>query len=651
MAMVAFKISSRSGMQNKVELQTEHGSAETGAAFEDTEILANLLSLSSEAMLAWRLDGAIRFWNAGAERLYGFARDEVIGRTSHPLLQTKFPIELAELRSRLRDERSWSGELRHVCKDGHEVIVDSRMQLIGDDTVLEVNRDITARKQSEITGRQSEARLAEELARSQLLHSISVELILEQSVETLYQKIVDAASIVMRSQCASMQMLYPDRGRAGELHLLAHLGFSPEAAKFWEWIGVESHSSCAAAMRTRQRVIVSDVERHDDLVGTDDLAMFRETGIRATQTTPLLSRDGLLMGMISTHWSEPHQPSERELRQLDILARQAADLIERNRNADALQDSEERSRVLASIVESSDDAIVSKNLDGIIQSWNKGAERVFGYTAEEAIGQAITIVIPQDRLDEERMILTRVRRGERIDHFETIRQRKDGSFIEISLTVSPVKNVAGKIIGASKIARDVTEQKRIREQVAILAREAEHRSRNMLATVQATVNLSQSDTAEGLKHAIGGRIQAIANVHSLFSESRWIGAELSAIATRELASYLSDNEACVRIDGPPVLLKPDVAQAIAVIVHELGTNAAKYGALSAPGGQVELKWSHSADGLVILRWTETGGPPVKEPTRRGFGSRVIESMISQLKGKTSLDWRAEGLECVFRLQA
>jgi PAS domain S-box-containing protein len=627
------------------------GSPETRAIFEDTELLANLLSLSYEPMLAWRLDGAIRFWNAGAERLYGFAQDEAVGRTSHSLLQTKFPIELTEFRSRLQNERSWSGELCHVCKDGHEVTVDSRMQLIGDDIVLEVNRDITARKQSEKAGQQSEARLAEELARSQLLHSISVEWILEQSVETLYQKIVDAASIVMRSQRASMQMFRPERGSAGELHLLAHLGFSPAAAQFWEWIGVESHTTCAAAMRTRQRVIVSDVEQCDDLVGTDDLAMFRETGIRATQTTPLLSRDGLLMGMISTHWGEPHQPSERELRQLDILARQAADLIERNRTADALRDSEEQSRVLASIVESSDDAIVSKDLNGIIKSWNNGAERVFGYTAEEAIGQPITIVIPQDRYDEERMILTRIRRGERIDHFETVRQRKDGILISISLTVSPLKNVAGKIIGASKIARDVTEQKRVREQVAILAREAEHRSRNMLATVQATVNLSQSDTAEGLKHAIEGRIQAIANVHSLFAESRWIGAELSAIARRELAPYCNEEEARVRIDGPPVLLRPDAAQAIAVIVHELATNAVKYGALSTTAGQVELKWSHAVDGWVILRWTETGGPPVKEPTRRGFGSRVIESMIGQLKGKTSFDWRAEGLACLITLQA
>src|SRR3977135_4377816 len=97
-------------------------------------------------MLAWGLDGGIEFWNAGAERLYGFASSEAVGTISHALLQTKFPIDFTDVRSRLRNERYWSGELRHTCKDGHEVVVDSRMQLLGDDTVLEVNRDITELK-------------------------------------------------------------------------------------------------------------------------------------------------------------------------------------------------------------------------------------------------------------------------------------------------------------------------------------------------------------------------------------------------------------------------------------------------------------------------------------------------------------------------
>ena len=453
-------------IEREDELRIERASPSIEAASERAERLANLLTLSYEPMLAWRLDGPIEFWNAGAERLYGYTPEEAIGRESHALLQTRFAAGLSVLISELRSAHQWSGELHHTCKDGREVTVDSRMQLLGDGTVLEVNRDVTKHKQ------------------------------------------------------------------------------------------IES----------------------------------------------------------------------------------------------ALRESEQRLRFLASIVESSDDAIVSKNLDGVITSWNKGAERIFGYVAEEAIGRPITIVIPQERLSEEVDILARIRRGERIDHFETIRQRKHGSRIVVSLTVSPVKNAEGRIVGASKIARDITEQKRSQDMIATLAREAEHRSKNLLANVQATVNLSQADTPEGLKQAIEGRIQALANVHSLFVETRWTGAELSTIASRELAPYAERAEGRVIINGPELLLEPNTAQAIAVTLHELATNAAKYGALSVANGRVALNWSHQADEPLRLHWSETGGPAVTAPARKGFGTRIIERMIAQLKGTTNFDWRPEGLVCEITVQ-
>jgi PAS domain S-box-containing protein len=451
--------------KNKVGFERESPTDE--AALERAERLANLLTLSYEPMLTWRLDGPIEFWNAGAERLYGFAQAEAVGRTSHALLRTEFPIDFAHLRSQLKDGRNWLGELRHICKDGSKVVVESRMQLFGDSLVLEANRDITKRIEIEV----------------------------------------------------------------------------------------------------------------------------------------------------------------------------------------ALRESEQRLRWIDSVVESSDDAIVSKNLDGIITSWNSGAERLFHYTAEEAIGQPITMIIPQDRLDEERVILARLRRGERIDHFETVRQRKHGGLISISLTVSPVKNAEGKTVGASKIARDITEQKRNQEHISVLAREAEHRSKNVLSNAQAIVNLSESDTSEGLKRVIGGRIRAMSIVHSLFVETRWTGAELSAIATQELAPYLDERDTRVRMEGSETLLKPDVAQAVAVVLHELATNASKYGALSDAKGQIKLTWSRADDGQLTLRWIELGGPRVKVPERQGFGSRLIERTISQLGGKARFDWPSEGLVCEIALQA
>ena len=306
---------------------------------------------------------------------------------------------------------------------------------------------------------------------------------------------------------------------------------------------------------------------------------------------------------------------------------------------------------LASIVESSDDAIVSKSLDGIVMSWNRGAERIFGFTAAEMIGQPITLVIPEDRHREEREILTRIRRGERIDHYETVRQRKNGSLIIVSLTVSPVKNAEGTIIGASKIARDITEQKRNQEKLNTLAREAEHRSKNMLASVQAVVNFSHADTPEALKEVIKGRIQALANVHSIFVETRWIGAELSAIATQELSPFRAGSESRVRIEGPPVLLEPTIAQAVAVALHELATNAAKYGSLSTPDGRIDLTWQQESNGQIALRWAESGGPVVQTPTRRGFGSLVIERIIGQSNGQSRFDWRPEGLVCDIKFRA
>ena len=147
------------------------------------------------------------------------------------------------------------------------------------------------------------------------------------------------------------------------------------------------------------------------------------------------------------------------------------------------------------------------------------------------------------------------------------------------------------------------------------------------------------------------RIRALANVHSLFIETRWIGAELSTIATQELAPYIEKDKKRVQIDGPQVLLEPNVAQAIAVTLHELVTNAVKYGALSEAKGQIDLKWLHKADGQLILHWTDVGGPAVQMPTRQGFGSRVIERMIGQLKGKARFDWRSEGLVCEVTVQA
>ena len=411
-------------VQRKDDLQTKLASPRIEVGSERAERLANLVTLSFEPMLAWRLDGPIEFWNAGAEQLYGFAPDEAVGRSSHALLQTKFPVGFIELHSQLRSERRWSGELRHTCKNGREVIVDSRMQLLGEDTVLEVNRDVTAVAVFRSVFHQS----------------------------GIFAGIMDLQGYLREANNLSLEWC----------------GYTREQVldrPFWETLWWRGSDEIKAKIRFATDQAASGVVFREELRywladGSERVVDFA--------MHPIRDRSGNVVFLHPT----------------------GTDITERKRVETELRDSEQKLRYLGSIVENSDDAIVSKNLDGIIISWNGGAERVFGYTAEEAIGQPITIVIPADRHSEERDILTRIRRGERIDHFETVRQRKHGSLIVVSLTVSPIKNAEGKIVGASKTARDITERKRAQDQITILAREAEHRSKNLLASVQAAVNLS-----------------------------------------------------------------------------------------------------------------------------------------------------------------
>jgi PAS domain S-box-containing protein len=286
-----------------------------------------------------------------------------------------------------------------------------------------------------------------------------------------------------------------------------------------------------------------------------------------------------------------------------------------------------------------------RDISGIITTWNSGAERIFGYAAEEIIGKPITLLVPADRQDEEINILERVRRGERVATYDTVRQRKHGSLVEISVTISAVKDATGKIIGASKIARDISDRKRSEEALRLLAQEVDHRSKNLLALVQATVHFSQADTPDAIKATIEGRIQALSRVHELLAQSRWAGANLRSLVTEELSPYCPQGTARAEVDGPDVILKPNLAQLVAMALHELTTNAVKYGALSVSTGRVRVKWLRVADGKLVLRWTEMNGPPVKPPTRQGFGTRVLDRAIHQLKGKMRFDWQAEGLTC------
>lgn len=318
------------------------------------------------------------------------------------------------------------------------------------------------------------------------------------------------------------------------------------------------------------------------------------------------------------------------------------------------RENEARQR-LAAIVECSDDAIISKDLNGIITSWNRSAERLFGYTADEAVGRSVMILIPPERSDEETDIIARIRRGDRVDHYETVRRRKNGSLIDISLTVSPIVDVQGRVIGASKIARDITERKRAQEQQNLLLREMDHRVKNLFALAIGVVALSgrSARTPEEMSKAVRDRLAALSRAHGL-TLRELAGAPhaldrpttLDALARAIILPHLERAEDAQRmvIEGPEVPVGRSALTSLALLLHEFATNAAKYGALSTSQGRIEVTWRLEDDRLR-LTWTERGGPPVAGPAAyEGFGTMLAQRTVTaQLNGEIHREWQPEGL--------
>jgi two-component system CheB/CheR fusion protein len=298
---------------------------------------------------------------------------------------------------------------------------------------------------------------------------------------------------------------------------------------------------------------------------------------------------------------------------------------------------------LAAIVESSDDAIVSKTLEGTITSWNPAAERLFGYSPEEVIGRPISILAAPDRENEMPVNLERIRRGEKVDRYETVRRRKDGSLVDVSLTVSPIRDETGRIVGASKIARDITARKRLEERQRMLTAELSHRVKNLFAVVQVLAERSASKATSAAEC-----IETLNAAHNALIAGKWNWATLSSLIRTVLEPYLGAGDR-IRLDLEDLQLNPDFALTLALGLNELATNAAKYGALASPTGRVTLtarvEAAESGDEFHLM-WQEDGGPSVEPPAVTGFGTTMLSQAIQyQHEGKVELDWRKEGLIC------
>ncbi|RRH73210.1 sensor histidine kinase [Falsigemmobacter faecalis] len=304
-------------------------------------------------------------------------------------------------------------------------------------------------------------------------------------------------------------------------------------------------------------------------------------------------------------------------------------------------------RRLAAIIEGSDDAILAMDLNMVITSWNSGAERLYGWRAGEVIGTSVLRLLPEGRGDEESRIIERIREGFRIEPYDTTRLCSDGREIAVELTVSPIFDEAGEIVGASKISRDISariEAARLRE---FLLFEMKHRVKNILATVLALARqtLGKHDLPD--YEVFTKRVYALSRSQDLLTRQGQGSVSAAALIAEVLDPFQTER---FTIEGPPMALPGEAVLSVTLALHELVTNALKYGALSVPEGRVEIRWQIT-EGVagsapkVRLTWKERGGPGVVRPARRGFGSVLIRDLLaSTLQADISLSFPPEGVE-------
>jgi PAS domain S-box-containing protein len=373
--------------------------------------------------------------------------------------------------------------------------------------------------------------------------------------------------------------------------------------------------------------------------------LVKEFGLTSYAGVPLAVKSGYKIGTLCVMDHPSRRFRAQELEILESLAALVVDRLELCRSAREAREARDAAtrndkatlrtttrlvnegRLLASIVQSSQDAIVSKDLNGVVTSWNPAAEKIFGYSATEMIGRSITRIIPTERLDEETRILESIKRGQRIEHFETVRRRKDGTLVPISLTISPIKDDGDEVLGASKIARDISAQVESNKRISTLLREVNHRVKNQFAVVLSMIGQTagRSEALPQFEAKIRERIMALARSHDLLVNRNWAGVPANDVLQGQIRGV--ERPGRITASGPEILLSPMAVQYLGMAFHELVRNAELHGVLAVPTGRVEVRWEiFDRRGVpwFALTWTESGGARSAAVGRGGFGKTMVE---------------------------
>lgn len=302
---------------------------------------------------------------------------------------------------------------------------------------------------------------------------------------------------------------------------------------------------------------------------------------------------------------------------------------------------------LAAVVTSSGDSIMSIDLEGTILSWNAAAERLYGYRADEAIGKPLAMLIPPVRLSEIDDKIAAARAGRSL-RLETVRRRKDGSMVEVSLDAAPIRSSDGKLAGVSVIAHDISRRKRSEAHMQFVMRELSHRTKNLITVIIAMARRTarQSGDFSDFEAKFSGRLHGLARSHDLLVHMDWMGASIEELVRSQINPFILD-PASLEVGGPQLLLRPEAVQNLGFALHELATNAQRHGSLSQPGGKVTIRWAvdktTQGERRIHLSWCESGGPKVEMPERKGFGSTVIQQLTeASLNAKVTIGYECDG---------
>jgi PAS domain S-box-containing protein len=579
-------------------------------------------------------------------------KENLLGSLADIILPETASIFIDQLVTLWNGHRRFAGETRLRTFTGRviEVAFIIRFEGARFERTLVSLQDITAQRTAEHALLRQTRRL-ERL--NQTAKSIAADI---DNLERVVQTVTDAATELCGAKFGAF--FYNLIDRDGEHDTQFALSGAPRSA--FEKFGLPRNTAVFEPTFRGMGTIRSDDIRKDGRYGRNAPHHGMPEGhlpVVSYLAVPVISSTGAVHGGLFFGHDEPGVFTSDSQAIIEAVAAHAAIALDNGRLLRTIRIENEQRRVtelaghrLAAIVESSEDAILTKNLDGVITSWNQGATALFGYSAEEAIGKSVLMLIPPERQNEEPSILARIRAGERIEHYETVRQRKDGTQVDISLSVSPLKDGSGAIVGASKIARNITERRRAQEQERLLVREMNHRIKNLFAVSSSIISLSARDagTPQDLKTKATERLAALARVHSLtlsrhgeLDAAALTATTLHALIKAILAPYA--DEGVVTLHGTDVQLSASATTSFALLFYEFATNAAKYGALTTEAGRIDIESSVTADRLIVV-WTERGGPQVAPPTFiEGFGSYLAKATVKTLDGEIKHDWRDEGV--------